>query len=423
MQRLSALIVMILAVFFTSAHAQQVHIDIEASGFRKFKVAMPTYTGPPDMAGSVWAVCAKDLQMSGIFDVIPMQSYVNPGPMAEVQPGTLKDWSLIGADYVITASVSRQGQSGLFRVQVIELGSAQVLMSTTFTTNPDTMFMAVHAFMNSFLKDKFGLDGIFSSKLVSIKKEKGQKQLYVSWCDGTGGNTIKGGGSLVLGPKWSPDGKKIAFVSYYQNNPDLYLLDIATNNVKMISNQKGINTSPAFDPAGRKIACTLSMDGNPEIYLVDLNGGGRTRLTTSYAIDTSPVFSPDGKRMAFCSSRAGTPQIYMMDLTTKNIQRITFEGNYNSEPAFSPKGDLVAFSYQEKGGRYHIALVRPDGSNMRVLPGTGLGDESPTFSPDGRLIAFAASDGNIYVTDLLGTSPVRITTGGSFSEPHWSSKM
>jgi TolB protein len=411
---------MVMVLFFTSAHAQQVHIDIEGSGFRKFKVAMPIYVGPPDMAGSLWAVCAKDLQMSGIFDVIPMQSYVNQGPMAEVQPGTLKDWSLIGADYVITASVGRQGQSGLFKVQVTELGSTQVLMAATYTTNPETMYRAVHAFMNSFLKDKFGLDGIFSSKLVAIKKEKGQKQLYTSWCDGTGGNTIKTGGNLVLGPKWSPDGKKIAFVSYYRNNPDLYLYDLTANTIKTISSQKGINTSPAFDPTGRKVACTLSIDGNPEIYLLDLNGGGKTRLTMSYAIDTSPVFSPDGSKLVFCSSRAGTPQIYNMDLATKNVQRISYEGVYDSEPSYSPKGDLVAFSYQEKGGRFHIALVRPDGSNFRVLPGTGLGDESPTFSPDGRLIAFAASDGNIYVTDLLGTSPVKITSGGNFSEPHWS---
>jgi TolB protein len=109
-----------------------------------------------------------------------------------------------------------------------------------------------------------------------------------------------------------------------------------------------------------------------------------------------------------------------MDMATKNVQRITYDGSYNSEPVFSPKGDLVAFSYLDKGGKYHIAVVRPDGSKFRVLPGTGLGDESPAFSPDGRLIAFAASDGNIYVTDLLGNSPVKITTGGSFTEPSWS---
>jgi TolB protein len=411
---------MIMGLCSMSAPAQQVHIDIEAGGFRKLKVAMPSYAGPPDLAGSTWAICEKDLRMSGIFDVISPQSYINPGPLGEVQPDTLKDWSLIGADYVITAMVSRQGTSGLFRVQMIELSSAQVLMSVTYTAGADTMYMAVHAFMDTLLKDKFALEGIYFSKIASIRKEKGQKQLYVSWCDGTGGNTIQGGGSLVLNPTWSPDGKKIAFVSYWRNNPDLYLLDVATNNVKLISGQKGINTSPAFDPSRTMIAFTLSINGNPEIYMMNLDGTNRTRLTNNWAIDTSPSFSPDGKSMAFCSSRAGTPQIYLMDMATKNVQRISYEGSYNSEPGFSPKGDLVSFSCLGKDGKFRIAVVRPDGSKFRVLPGTGLGDESPAFSPDGRLIAFASSDGNIYVTDLLGNSPVKITTGGGFTEPSWS---
>ncbi len=419
MKRSSLVILVLMALFSTGAYAQQVHIDIEASGFRKFKVAMPAYAGAPDMAGSVWAVCARDLQISGIFEVIPSQSYVNPGPLAEVAPGTLKDWSLIGADYVVTATVGRQGQSGFFRVQVTEIASAQVLMSNMYTTSPDTMYRAVHTFMNDFLKDKFGLDGIFTSKIVAVKKDKG-KQLYTAYCDGTGGSTLATGGSLVLGPKWSPDGRQIAFVSYIRNNPDIYLLDLATGKQRVVSSQKGLNTSPAFDSSGKRLACTLSIDGNPEIYLLDLAGGGKTKLTSSWSIDTSPAFSPDGKKMVFCSSRAGSPQIYSQDLATKNVQRLSYEGTYNSEPAYSPKGDLVAFSYLEKGGRYHIALVRPDGSNFRVLPGTGLGDESPAFSPDGRLIAFAAGDGNLYITDLLGTTPVKITSGGSFSEPHWS---
>ncbi|MCU0575271.1 MAG: hypothetical protein MUD15_00400 [Desulfobacterota bacterium] len=423
MRRYWIIAILLLASLPGALPAQQIHIDVEASEFRKMRIAMPAYAGPDDLTGSLWATCARDFALSGLFEVISPQSYVNPGPLGEIQAGTLKDYSLIGADYAVAASVSRQGQMGLFRVQMIEISTGTVIENTTYSSSDQTMYRAVHAFMNHMLKEKFGLDPLFSSKIACIRKAGGAKQLHVMWCDGTGGNTIKGGGNLVLNPAWSPDGKKIALVSYYRNNPDLYIFDTISFRLNLFSGLKGINISPAFDPTGNRLAFTQSGDGNPEIYMINLDGTGRTRLTTSWATDTSPSFSPDGKGLVFCSSRAGNPQIFFLDLAGRKVTRLTYEGKYNTEPVFSPRGDLVAFSHLAKNGKYYIALVRPDGSRFRVLQGTGLSDEAPAFSPDGRLIAFAAADGNIYVMDLLGNAAVPITTGGGFSEPAWSTFM
>lgn len=417
------LLVVLTGLSPSTVGAQQVHIDVEASGFRKMRVAMPSYAGPADLTGTLWAVCARDFAITGLFEVISPQGYVNPGPTGEIQAGTLKDWSLVGADYVVAAAVSRQGQMGLFRVQMIEVSTGTVIEHTTYTSGDHTMYRAVHAFMNHMLREKFGLDPLFSSKIACIRKAGGAKQLHVMWCDGTGGNTIKGGGSLVLNPAWSPDGSKIALVTYYRNNPDLYIFDTVSYRLNLLAGLRGINTTPAFDPTRGRIALTQSADGNPEIYLMDLDTKARTRVTNSWATDTSPSFSPDGKSLVFCSSRAGNPQIFLLDLSSRNVTRLTYEGKYNTEPVFSPKGDLVAFSHLAKDGRYYIGLVRPDGSKFRVLPGSGLSDEAPAFSPDGRLIAFAASNGNIYVSDLLGTAAVPVTTGGGFSEPAWSPYM
>ncbi|HPR04199.1 MAG TPA: hypothetical protein PLP82_09860 [Deltaproteobacteria bacterium] len=400
--------------------AQQVHIDVEASEFRKMRVAMPAYAGPGDLTGQLWTVCARDFAITGLFEVIAPQGYVNPGPLGEIQPGSLKDWTLIGADYVVAATVSRQGQTVLFRVQMIEISTGNVIERTTYTSGLQTMERAVHAFMNHMLKEKFALAPLFSSKIACIKKVKGAKQLHVMWCDGTGGTTIKGGGSLVLNPAWSPDGKRIALVTYYRNNPDLYVFDTVSFRLNLLAGLKGINITPAFDPGGTRLAVTQSSDGNPEIYLMNLDGSGRTRLTNSWATDTSTSFSPDGRSVVFCSSRAGNPHIFLLDLATRKVTRLTYEGKYNTEPVFSPRGDLVAFSHLAGDGKYRIGLVRPDGSKFRVLPGSGLSDEAPAFSPDGRLIAFAAANGNIYVTDLLGMAAVPVTTGGGFSEPAWS---
>ena len=188
-----------------------------------------------------------------------------------------------------------------------------------------------------------------------------------------------------------------------------------------MSTYRGLNSAPAFLPRERKIAATLSKDGNQDIYIMDLSGGHLNRLTTAWGIDTSPSFAPDGRFMAFCSDSGGSPQIYRMDLSSRGIQRLTFQGRKNSEPVYSPRGDMIAFTHMGADGRFRIAVMQADGSGFKVLhPDFAIEEESPSFSPDGRLLVYAGSDGNLYICDLYGSKPVRITSdGGRYSQPCW----
>ena len=230
---------------------------------------------------------------------------------------------------------------------------------------------------------------------------------------------------LNTSPGWSPDGRKIAFVSGRDGGIlDIYVMDADGRNLTRLTDE-GSNQSPSWSPDGTRLVFTTgSADGEGQaIYVMDADGGNWTRLTFRGAY-SSPVWSPDGRKIAFVSAPSpnANHEIYVMDADGSNPTRLTDAG-WNGSPVWSPDGRKIAFQSNLGTGEttgFDIYVMNADGSELTRLTDTG-NNSSPSWSPDGTQIAFV-SEGEIYVMDADGGNRTRLTAQdvGTNLDPSWS---
>ena len=363
-------------------------------------------------------VVASDLGRSGYFRLVGAQGSVSPSDPAAL---ALPTWKSRGADAVVMGQVLPAANGRVeARFWLFDAVRQVQLAALSYTTTPAGLRSVAHNIADAVHEKLLGEPGAYSGRIAYILKRPGRYELQVADADSQNAITVAASPEPLISPAWSPDGQKIAYVSFEDKKPVVYVQNMADGSRRAVARFRGSNSAPAWFPDGRRLAVTLSKDETSQIYFLNVDSGQITRFSRGGSLDTEPVISPDGRWMYFTSDRGGSPQIYKASLTGNSISRVTFEGGYNVSPALSPDGKTMAFVHR-RDGRFHVAAMDLGSGQRQVLTET-MSDESPSFASNGRMILYATLVGGRGVLSTVsvdGRVRQRLSQSGDLREPAW----
>jgi TolB protein len=339
------------------------------------------------------------------------------------------DWRRLGNDYILVGVMQPQGpEQYVINFELYNVLNHQRLLGYQISANRAGLRLAGHQVADMVYDKILGVRGAFATRIayVSVTGTLPHRnfRLIVADSDGENPHVVMQSNEPLMSPAWSPDGQSLAYVSFEDRLPSVYVQYLKTGERKRVSAKAGVNQAPAFSPDGKKLALTLSTrDGNLDVYVLDLASGGLTRITDDPGIDTEPQWSKDGQSLYFTSDRAGGPQIYRVGLKPgEHPRRLTFQGNYNARPRLSPDDSQLAFVTQEDGA-YRIAVMNLDArGDMQVLT-KGQFDVSPSYAPNGAMLLYASRDRGRGVLALVSSDgrvqERLVSSEGEVQEPAW----
>ncbi len=417
---------------FAAVAQSPLRIEITEGVVEPMPIAVPAFVpdggGAADVAARITQVVIDDLVGTGLFREIPRSAHIGQVSNFEA-PVQFADWRAINAQALLTGAVGSSGGQVSARFRLWDVfAQAPLGEGLRFDGAAETWRRLAHKVGDAVYARLTGESGYFDSRVAYVEETgpKAQRRKRIAMMDYDGANPVMltDGAALVLGPSLSRSARQILFTSYETGRPAVYLIGASGGGRRAIADTGEISLAGGFSPSEAQALISVSRGGASHIYLADLGSGQAQPLTRSSAIDTSPSFSPDGGRIVFESDQGGTQQLYVMPAGGGSGTRISFgEGRY-ATPQWSPRGDLIAFT-KILGGRFHIGVMRPDGSGERLLTAS-YQDEGPSWAPNGRVLMFyRVSPGDsggpqIYSVDITGRNLRPVPTGGFAASPSWS---
>ena len=433
--KLKYLFAALLTLIISPAHAE-LEIDVRGATRNPMPIAIPEMIGNNgnfftkiignDYGDKVRQVLAADLDRSGLFKILPDNSYIETLNSIDQQPKFV-NWQAIKAQALVQSQiVELPGEKIRVDFRLWDVASEQQLIGKSFTTTKSNWRRIAHVVADAIYERLTGDKGYFNTRVVYVS-ETGRatrriKRLAMMDQDGENHKFLTDGRNLVLTPRFSPNMQKITYLEFVGNSPRVYMLDLDTNRRQVLGNFPGMTFAPVFSPDSSKVLLSYANHGSTNIYEMNIKTRKTRQITYGSAISTSPSYSPDGSKIVFNSDRGGNQQLYVMNADGSDVERISFGKGRYATPVWSPRGDYIAFT-KVVNGAFYIGVMYPDGTGERILA-DGYLVEGPTWSPNGRVLMYFRQDRGspvrLYSIDLTGYNERRIVTPAEASDPAWS---
>ena len=407
-------------LFFSNFLLSELILEITQGTEDPFRVAIVQFGGNEKIAKKIDEVIQNNLARTGEFTIFNNDDLLTvPNEESEI---VFNDFKILNIDYLIIGNILEDGLSITAEYEVFDIGKGLKVRSSTVFGIPNKNRQLAHYISDGIYEEITGIKGIAATKILYVTENKNFK-LVMADADGSNEQTLLDSPEPIISPSWSPDSKKVAYVSFETGMAKVFVQDIATGERNLVIENSSQISSPAWSPDGNFLSLTMYQDGNAEIYILNLNNKNLTRLTNHYSIDTESVWSPKGSKIMFTSGRSGSPQLYELNLRRSNArpQRITFDGNYNAKGSYLPNEEGIVFVHRSNVN-FKIALKYFDENFIRPLTESQM-DESPSISPNGNVIVYAIKDEDMGLLSGVTLSGAKFrlpASDGAVREPAWS---
>ena len=409
-----------LLIYFSSFISSELILEITQGTQDPYRVAVIKFNGDDQISSEIDQIIKNNLIRTGEFNLFDNDDLLSiPNDEDEI---IFNDFRILNIDYLIIGSLASESSNIKAEYQVFDIKKGSKVRSSTVYGIPNKNRQLAHYISDGIYEEITGIQGIASTKILYVTQNKDYR-LVVADADGKNEQILLESSEPIISPSWSPDSKKVAYVSFETGMAKVFIQDIASGDRELVIENSFQISSPAWSPDGKFLSLTMYQDGNAEIYILNLKNKNLTRLTNHYAIDTESTWSKKGSKIMFTSGRSGSPQLYEINLRKSNARprRITFDGNYNAKGTYLPNNEGIVFVHRADIN-FQIALKYFDENFIRPLTESQM-DESPSISPNGNVIVYSIKEEDLGLLSGVTLSGAKFklpATEGSVREPAWS---